>query len=56
MKSFLQEVSFGLSKKNKDYNDENTNRTWGYPITPVVFILANIWFLTYLSTKTICIA
>ena len=42
---------FILRKKNKDYNDENTYRTWGYPITPVVFILANTWFLTYLFVE-----
>ena len=42
---------FILRKKNRAYNDENTYRTWGYPITPIVFILANIWFLTYLFVE-----
>ena len=42
---------FILRKKKRAYNDENTYRTWGYPITPIVFILANIWFLTYLFVE-----
>ena len=49
--SLLTVIGVFILRKNKDYNDENTYRTWGYPITPVVFILANIWFLTYLFVE-----
>jgi len=39
---------FILRKKSKNNQKQKSYRTWGYPITPVIFIVANIWFLYYL--------
>ena len=39
---------FILRKKHKTDAKEKTYKTWGYPLTPLVFIIANAWFLFYL--------
>ena len=39
---------FILRKKHKTDAKEKTYKTWGYPLTPLVFIIANVWFLSYL--------
>ena len=39
---------FILRKKTSANQNEKTYKTWGYPITPLIFIVANIWFLAFL--------
>ena len=39
---------FILRKKTSFNQNEKTYKTWGYPITPLIFIVANIWFLSFL--------
>lgn len=39
---------FILRKKSKRNQKEKSYKTWGYPFTPLIFIVANVWFLAYL--------
>ena len=39
---------FILRRRSNGDQNKNAYKTWGYPFTPLIFIAANVWFLTYL--------
>ena len=42
---------FVLRRKSNSDQNKNAYKTWGYPITPIIFIVANVWFLYYLTKE-----
>jgi basic amino acid/polyamine antiporter, APA family len=42
---------FILRRKNRNIEGNKIYKTFGYPVTPVVFVVINIWFLYYIASN-----